>query len=210
MTKYLLLLPFFLSFFVINNSYAVSDVTYTFDSSSATGTWFDICVSQGNAGTKCSDYTYMLVEFNDFVVTSNDANSNKNSYLEFNIQKGVASGSTISSSYHLRCNAYESQLCLYKFTDYGFNVHDSIGFNAQRFWVNSNWSYTITLSENNPFESEQEPCPEPEPCPAVPDTPYGEKFDNIEKAIYVCGAILIMLYFFYCIYRMIIKGSGVN
>ena len=198
MKKYLFLLPLFFSFFVVNNTFAVSDITYTFDSTSANGSWFDICVSQGNSGTKCSDYTYMLVEFNDFVVTSNDANSNKNSYLDFVIQKGVASGSSISSSYHLRCNAFESQLCLYKFTDFNFNVHDSIGFNATRFWVNSNWSYTITLSESNPFETECPEPEEPEPCQECSNLTYHDDFEGVKVAIYTCGAILIVLYFFYC------------
>lgn len=50
-----------------------------------------------------------------------------------------------------------------------------------------------------------EPCPV---CPVIPDNPYDTKLDNITKAIYVCGSILIMLYFFFCIYKIIVKDGG--
>lgn len=46
----------------------------------------------------------------------------------------------------------------------------------------------------------------------VPDTViYGDYHDdlvNIYHAILVCAGVCLVLYFFYCIYRMIIKSSG--
>ena len=42
--------------------------------------------------------------------------------------------------------------------------------------------------------------------PQVSETPYDDKFDKIIQAIYVCAGTMLVIYFFYCIYRMIIKG----
>lgn len=39
---------------------------------------------------------------------------------------------------------------------------------------------------------------------------YHDDLVNINQSIIVCGAILLVLYFFYCIYRLIIKNSGVQ
>lgn len=39
---------------------------------------------------------------------------------------------------------------------------------------------------------------------------YHDDLVNIQKSIIICGAILLVLYFFYCIYRLIIKNSGVH
>lgn len=55
------------------------------------------------------------------------------------------------------------------------------------------------------------PSQECDVCPDVPDipeNPYDNKFDEVTKAIYVCGAVLIMLYFFFCIYKIIVKDGG--
>ena len=39
---------------------------------------------------------------------------------------------------------------------------------------------------------------------------YHDDLISINNSILVCGAILLVLYFFYCIYRLIIKNSGVH
>lgn len=84
----------------------------------------------------------------------------------------------------------------------------ALRFSFQNF--SGNYSdISFTLTDTLPTGS----CPEPEdpePCPVVPDTPYGDQLNNITLAIYTCGGILLVLYFFYCIYRIIIKNSGVS
>lgn len=64
--------------------------------------------------------------------------------------------------------------------------------------------FVLTISDVG-SGSEPEPCPV---CPVIPDNPYDNKFDAITKAIYTCGAVLIMLYFFFCIYKIIVKDGG--
>ena len=45
-------------------------------------------------------------------------------------------------------------------------------------------------------------------CPAGGECNYDDKFDGVITAIYTCGAVLLVLYFFYCIYRLIIITTG--
>lgn len=68
----------------------------------------------------------------------------------------------------------------------------------------TNISFKIT-DDINDLTSSSEPCPV---CPEIPDNPYDNKLDDIKKAIYCCGAVLIMLYFFFCIYKIIVKDGG--
>lgn len=37
---------------------------------------------------------------------------------------------------------------------------------------------------------------------------YHDDLTSINQSILICGAVLLVLYFFYCIYRMIIKSTG--
>lgn len=68
---------------------------------------------------------------------------------------------------------------------------------------------TLTLSVSDSFPTSDCPvCEECQVCPAIPENPYDDKFDKIIVAIYTCGAILLIIYFFYCIYGMIIKSTG--
>ena len=68
-------------------------------------------------------------------------------------------------------------------------------------------SSTFTLMESLPA-ADCPVCEECQVCPAIPENPYDDKFDKIITAIYVCAATILVVYFFYCIYRMIIKSAG--
>lgn len=92
---------------------------------------------------------------------------------------------------------------------FGLNDFNPSGNSMIRFNSNITFSYdfTFTLSDSIcPVCPDPEPAPDPPDCPEVPENPYDDKFDNITQAIYVATATLLVIYFFYCIYRMIIKG----
>lgn len=88
--------------------------------------------------------------------------------------------------------------------DFNPNGTSKIGFNQN---YTFSYDFTFTLSDSIcPACPDPEPAPDPPDCPEVPDNPYDDKLDNITQAIYVATATLLVIYFFYCIYRMIIKG----
>lgn len=49
-------------------------------------------------------------------------------------------------------------------------------------------------------------CPECQVCPVVPEYPYEDDLTNIKNAVLLVGAVPIVIYFFYAIYKMIIGG----
>ena len=181
-------LPVLLSVLFVSPSYAVSDYTYTFDFNSLPS-WPALCGD--NSGLICSDYSYIYVHSSSISCTN---------------KAGVVFSGLVATynSYVPVC--YDS---LFRIDSSLFTSSSSIYLTGGKSGT-ATGSFDVTFSENNPFSDSCPEPEEPEPCPVVPENPYDDKFDNITRAIYVCGAILIMLYFFYCIYRMIIKNSGVN
>lgn len=67
------------------------------------------------------------------------------------------------------------------------------------------FEYTDNLSD---WFSDSEPCPEVTPCPPIPENPYDNKLDDIKKAIYTSSAVMIMIYFFFIVYKIIVKDGG--
>lgn len=194
-TLFGLLLCGFFSFFGLSSlTYAVDDVTYTITDSSHNLT--DIC------NNNCSDYQYLVIDTQD----------NSGIVSPFcSIYFSGKYGSSTNYGGILYYFPYSTPTSIYTLDNRLTFL--SLFYNSPLFTNNyscASSTYSISITLTNDVGGSSEPCPEPESCPVVPDHPYDDKFDNIEKAIYVCGAILIMLYFFYCIYRMIIKGSGVN
>lgn len=174
----------FCSLFVSPSSYALDDLVIPFDSTSS----FPISVC---SGASCSSYSY-------FYYTCSSP-----SYSTY-----ITSGITFTSPSGSLSSTYRSYPIIspYFSLPSGFSFY-SFSINTTSFLNNS--TCTLTLSENPPSGS----CPECEVCqicPVIPENPYDDKFDQIIRAIYVCAGTLLVLYFFYCIYRLIIKNSGVH
>jgi hypothetical protein len=182
------LFSLFSVFGLSQNSYALNDLVFDFSSNPTT--FQTICADNSSFtdGSICG-YRYFLINSTD--ISSGDA-----VILIFSIGES-------GSGYYTLGNQYSSS------TLYDFTSFPSGAFNIQvRSASSFNHTITVTLSENNPFSgssSEPEDCPV---CPEIPENPYDNKLDDIKKAIYCCGAILIMLYFFFCIYKIIVKDGG--
>lgn len=67
---------------------------------------------------------------------------------------------------------------------------------------NLTWSVNYILTDSYPSAS----CPACPTCPEIPENPYDPKFDEIKQAILIIPATALVIYFFFCIYRMLLKG----
>lgn len=202
MKKYLFILPLFLSFFIVNNSFALQDLTFTYDADHTSNFAHQLCNSFNNSPVSCDGYKYLYFTPNFDLAGYYDVYGNTSPSITYQVE--------LYGSTHY---GYESRLYLsllgqnmiYAPNSFKYVGNFSGGFSNLTTY-DPDWSITVTLSENNPFEIECPEPEEPEPCPVVPETPYHDDLQSIKLAIYTCGAVLIVLYFFYCIYRMIIKG----
>lgn len=188
-------LPVLLSALFVSPSYAVSDFTYTVNSSNGGQGFYWFC---SDNSCSLSDYHYVLLDFSNLGGTPSSYNFNASTILRF------VSG-TLYHEYSFHPYFQDKVLLSLTGTETGLGLDRQYSGSYP-----SGWYYTVTLSENNPLTGSCPEPEEPEPCPVVPETPYGDQLNNITLAIYTCGGILLVLYFFYCIYRIIIKNSGVS
>lgn len=185
-----LLFALVFSFFFSSSSYAVDDIVLDINQSNYTdyiNTSSYVCGS--NSGVSCSGYKYFIVDPIDVSSLS------ENSRFQARFLPG---GQFVSYSLPL-------------FSRMVISLNDSFSSlslaNSQGLYEKT-FSFRITLTDTLP--SDCPVCEECQECPAVSENPYDEKLDNITQAIYVCAAVVLVVYFFYCIYRMLIKNSGVK
>ena len=177
-------LVFFSALFLnVYNVSAVSD----FSVSAPAFTSVTICDDNDSNYPNCSDFSFLKVE------NSGDSLSSC----------GPSSGPVLNGALYGGLGFFDpiivgiSSSKVYVSNYQGMNQCASSG--------SFSFTYTLVSSLSNcPV------CEECQVCPAVPENPYDDKFDKIITAIYTCGAILLVIYFFYCIYRMIIKSTGGN
>lgn len=72
--------------------------------------------------------------------------------------------------------------------------------------VDLTFTYADSLDEF--FGGDPTPCPDPVPCPPIPENPYDQKLEDIKRAIIIVGAVPLVIYFFVCVYKIIVKDGG--
>ena len=199
--KYLIysLFLIFFSFFFVNNSYALADYVINWTSSEQ-GTPYVICDNTDSNLVNCSDYDYIIFErgLNSY----NGYSSVQITNINFsNITIRVPN--RLTSTYTLFDDVSKIQLNSATLTSITITLTDNIGTPCPE-----PPSGSITLSENGTYDVTSY-------AEAVVDVPatviqgdYHDDLVRIYKAIMTCGAVVLVLYFFYCIYRMIIKSTG--
>lgn len=181
--SFLFLFCMLFSFLFINNVSAVSDLTVTYNQGDTISNWDDVFP---NCDSTClADYSYLIVE--QPIVSD----LNPSLRLQFVVN---------NNSYSINPSFSRLPFVIFN-TPFVPNYVNYVKFSNSPVSTFSS-SVTFTLTES--YSS----CPPIEPCPEIPESPYHNDLIDIKHSIYVCAGVLLVLYFFYCIYRMIIKTTG--
>lgn len=193
----------------VQDSSAVSDIIVTIDSSNYSA---QSVLCEASA---CSPYHYLVVSYNGTVDYSNGLPS-KNVRLNFGSYMGQPSYfSTFPSTSIVELDTSSNSLY--------YAVIQSGGSNLSSFF-SSGGSIIFTLSEDNPFASgiipsgslsitENGTFDVTNYAEAVVDVPssggsnYHQDLVDLKQAIYTGVAVLLVIYFFWMIYRIIIINT---
>lgn len=222
-TSFGILFLVFCSVFVSSACYAIDDVSETVSSSSLPSYFFTSL-----SGSQKSQYQYLKVSCSsdsDGCSMFNIANTIQ--AFNFDIRVGSSSGPISCGT--IVIFPYSSdvfyKLCSFGIYNSSFSGYPIFARSNYRNYSQSNvFSLTLTLTNSLPGSV----CPEPPTAtlnidsngtydvsdyseavvnvPQVSETPYDDKLDHLIQAVYVCAGTMLVIYFFYCIYRMLIKG----
>lgn len=203
-------MSFFLCGFYVNNVSALDDITVTYSKSSLPSYLF----SDVSADVR-SQYKYLKVDciLPDGSSCNFGAYNSSNSFAGtlFDVEVYLDSSSTVCGSFAVFPSSSPSffELCSYNSFNSSVSAFPRFvrKYNRSLSSDTRDYSFTFTLMESLPA-ADCPVCEECQVCPAIPENPYDDKFDKIITAIYVCAATILVVYFFYCIYRMIIKSAG--
>lgn len=187
------------SSFFSSSTFALSDLSF---SDCSVSPYCSLQLSPNRYDLYQTGYHYLLI-----TSSSPSPVTSYTSSINFNL---CASVDSCTTSYNFSIPAYFSSAFLA--LPEGF---------YNRISVNRNSSFTFVFTDSNPFSSSSGSITLTQNgtfdvssyAQAVVDVPpvYGDYHDDlisINNSILICGAVLLVLYFFYTIYRMIIKSTG--
>lgn len=73
--------------------------------------------------------------------------------------------------------------------------------------INSSITYNVTFTFLDTLDCPDCDCPDCPDCPEVPDTPYGDKLDKIYHAILIGSATMLVIYFFFIMFKWYLGGQ---
>lgn len=180
-------------FFFSDTSFAVSDVSYTFDISSIPP-WFDLC----SLSDSCSSFSYFYSE------PSNSGNCSNLSYFVIAVDVNLPISSCFSSVLFLSSPDH-----VYLTGGKSGNYSGSVTITLSESF-GSLPSGNLDISSNGLFDVSSFATVTVDVPAEVVQGDYHDDLSNINNSIIICAGVLLVLYFFYCIYRLIIRNSGAN
>lgn len=188
------------SFTLTKDSYAVSDISVTYDSS--VSQWSDVFSSC--TGDCLDDFSYLIVDISNY--SPNNLYFILYTRFDGSFQRSIYISTFSSRSiYQLRFNGSPNNFLSFgqntNFSDFG-----SVTFTLTENYIPAAPSGSITLTENGTFDvSSYSEAVVDVPMQVVPGD-YHDDLVSINQSIIICAGTILVIYFFYCIYRMIIKG----
>lgn len=195
---FVLLGSFFISLLLnANNTFALDDVSFDLTSSSTV-----ICSNWTSSYDSLCGYHYVILENLSGFGTSVTCNLSLPDNLHSYILSSDFSSFAILSPYFSSGYTYSSVSCR------ATSLRSSIRMTLTDNYLPSSPSGSLSIIENGTYDVSSY-------AEAVVDVPaqviqgdYHDDLTSINQSILICGAVLLVLYFFYCIYRMIIKSTG--
>lgn len=180
------------------DTYAVEDMTVTYQTNP--GDWVDVfpdclesCLDQYHflkiESSGSYGYASLRIRYDGSAITSLMYQTGTTSYIG------------------LPFDGHNLNLLMFAGGSYGypytFTLMDSISSGITP-------SGTLNIAENGSYDVTQYAQVDVNIQQEVVYQDYHEDLVNINHSIIICAATILVLYFFYCIYRMIIKGAGVK
>lgn len=203
-----LFVSFFVSSLFVSNSYADSNPTVTVQQINQYVDVFPDCLAD------ClNNYSYLKISYQGYPGYSSisffiryDGSAQRNFYF------GFSSIYNLSSTSVVQFVSLPFDGHIHNFLQFGSNGYFDVPvtFELTNSLSSDAPSGSITLTQNGTYDVTNY-------AEAIVDVPpeivYGDYHNdliNITNGIYVCAGTILVIYFFYCIYRLIIKNSGVK
>lgn len=189
-----------------NNALAVSDISITYTANQSVSDWSDLFPNC--SGSCLAQYKYLIVSGISLLNTTTSP-MYINLYTRWNDSNiyGLTLSANSSFSIYELPFTLASSYNLLQFHG-GFTFYNDVTFTLTESYQSGSPSGSITLTQNGTYDVTSYAEAVVDVPPEVLPGDYDDEFSNVVTAIYICGASVIMLYFFYIIYGIIIKPTG--
>ena len=192
-------------FITTGDTYAVSDISVSYTQGQSVSSWSNIF--SDCTGSCLGQYRYLVIDIPG-ALSANDSNS---FYILVNY-----SGSTILKSisqniifaiYELPFDGSSTNLLQWR-NSYSFSYDITVTLTAD---YQSGVPFgNIDITENGQYDVTNYATATVNIPAEVIQGDYHDDLVSINNSIIICAAVCLVLYFFYCIYRLIIRNSGVK